>query len=120
MGRIYVMLLSAALGALPARGADAGGPADRAPGADSLGVAYQSSASRSSPWREHAPLAWFSLGSLAIGGVFYGIQAGTSGDRVGYVAGDHSDMDLAIGAAGITALAAAAAWVYFSRRDAET
>ncbi len=65
-------------------------------------------------YREHAPLAYFSLGSLAVGGVFYGIHS--SLDRSGPVSGNGARMETAVAAAGITALAAGAAYLYYSLR----
>lgn len=81
--------------------------------ADSVNAAFLAGTSVS-PYREHAPLAFFSLGSLAMGGVFYGIRASMSGPRVNYVAGDRRDMTVAIGLAGLSALAAGAAYFWFS------
>lgn len=65
-------------------------------------------------YREHAPLAFFSLGSLAVGGVFYGI--GSSLGHDGPVSGNGARMETAVGAAGITALAAAGAYLYYALR----
>ncbi|MDB5102437.1 MAG: hypothetical protein JWP91_126 [Fibrobacteres bacterium] len=68
---------------------------------------------------EHAPLALFSLGSLAIGGVFYAIQNSSHGPHVGYTAGDRSSLATAVGAAGLTALLAAGSYLYFARESEE-
>ena len=110
------LLAACLLGFAPARG-DAPDAAASAPASPDSGIAYGAAAPRYSAYREHAPLAWFGLGALAVGGVFYGIQAGMSGPRVGYVAGDRSQMDLAVGAAGLTAVASAAAFFYFAHRS---
>jgi hypothetical protein len=74
------------------------------------------SSSRLAAYREHAPLAYFSLGSLAVGGLFYGIQASLDGAGGNRINGDGTRMDMAVGAAGITALAAGAAYVYYVLR----
>ena len=69
-------------------------------------------------YREHAPLALFSLGSLAIGGVFYGISQGTDGSHVNYTAGDRSSLTTAVTVAGVSALLAAGSYFYFVHRSA--
>ncbi len=69
---------------------------------------------------ENAPLAFFSLGSLAVGGVFYGIQSSMSSPRVGYVAGDRTTFFTAVGAAGLTSLIAGGAYFYFCHKDLES
>ena len=68
-------------------------------------------------YSEHAPLALFSLGSLAVGGVFYAIQASSHSPNVGYTAGDHTSLTTAVGAAGLTALLAAGSYFYFAHED---
>lgn len=68
------------------------------------------------PYREHAPLAFFSLGSLAVGGVFYGIHQGLDDPGSPSFSGDGTRVNLAIGAAGITALAAGAAYLWYALR----
>jgi hypothetical protein len=75
---------------------------------------------RLTAYREHAPLAYFSLGSLAVGGLFYGIQASLDKDGSSRINGDGTRMDMAVGAAGITALAAGAAYLYYALRGKET
>ena len=65
---------------------------------------------------EHAPLALFSLGSLAVGGVFYAIHLSSRKPNVGYTAGDRSQLTSAVGAAGLTALLAAGSYFYFARQ----
>ena len=69
-------------------------------------------------YREHAPLALFSLGSIAIGGVFYGISQGTDGSHVSYTAGDRSSLTTAVTVAGVSALLAAGSYFYFVHRSA--
>jgi hypothetical protein len=66
-------------------------------------------------YREHAPLALFSLGSLAIGGAFYAIGHGADGSRVAY-SGDRSQFTAAVSVAGITALLAAGSYFYYVHR----
>jgi hypothetical protein len=83
---------------------------------DSGGIRLRSGAALS-PYREHAPLAFFSLGSLAIGGIFYGIQSGMHDSRVRYVAGDRSQISTAIGFAGLTAAVAGAAYFYYAHES---
>jgi hypothetical protein len=75
--------------------------------------------SRLSAYREHAPLAYFSLGSLAVGGLFYGIQASLEGAGSNRINGDGTRMDMAVGAAGLTALAAGAAYFYYVLRGSD-
>jgi hypothetical protein len=74
---------------------------------------------RLTAYREHAPLAYFSLGSLAVGGLFYGIQTSLDRDGRSRINGDGTRMDMAVGAAGITALAAGAAYLYYVLRGKE-
>ncbi len=68
-------------------------------------------------YREHAPLAFFSLGSLAVGGVFYGISHGMDKANVGYTAGDRTQISTAVGVAGVTALLAAGSYFYYVHRS---
>lgn len=67
----------------------------------------------------HASLAFFSLGSLAVGGVFYGISTSLERPNVSYTAGDRSRISTAVGVAGLTALIAAGSYLFFVDRDAE-
>ncbi len=67
---------------------------------------------------EHAPLALFSLGSLAVGGVFYGISNSMRGADVAYTARDRSQFTSAVGVAGLTALFAAGAYLYYAHQAA--
>jgi hypothetical protein len=69
-------------------------------------------------YREHAPLALFSLGSLAVGGVFFGIDQSMQRPNVDYTAGDRSQLTTAMMAAGITAVLAAGSYFYFVHRSA--
>lgn len=69
------------------------------------------------PYLEHAPLAFFSLGSLAVGGIFYGIQSTMGEGRVQAMVGDKSQMNTAIAAAGATALISAFTYFYYAHRD---
>ena len=71
---------------------------------------------RVNPYREHAPLAFFSLGSLAVGGVFYGIHRSLDYPGGSSASGDGTRVDMAIGAAGLSALAAGAAYLWYSLR----
>ncbi|MDQ3003412.1 MAG: hypothetical protein M3Y08_19390 [Fibrobacterota bacterium] len=66
---------------------------------------------------EHAPLALFSLGSLAVGGVFYAIHLSSRSPNVAYTAGDRTQLTSAVGAAGLTALLAAGSYFYFARQS---
>jgi len=66
-------------------------------------------------YREHAPLAWFSLGSLAIGGAFYAIGHGADASRVTNGA-DRSQFKNAVSVAGISALLAAGSYFYYVHR----
>jgi hypothetical protein len=66
--------------------------------------------------REHAPLAWFSVGSLAIGGVFYAIGRGSDRPSVSFDAGDRARMGTAVAVAGASALLAAGAYFYYVRK----
>jgi hypothetical protein len=67
---------------------------------------------------EHAPLAFFSLGSLAVGGAFYAIHLSTSRSNSEFSAADRTSLTNAIGAAGITALLAAGSYFWFTRDGA--
>lgn len=71
-----------------------------------------------SSYREHMPLALFSLGSLAMGGVFWGIHSTWDNPGPSPVSGDGTRMNLALGAAGFTALAAGACYAYYASRGA--
>jgi hypothetical protein len=67
-------------------------------------------------YQEHAPLAWFSLGSLAVGGVFYAIGKGVDGPRVSYSSGNRSQMTTAVALAGASALLAAGSYLYYAHK----
>lgn len=69
---------------------------------------------------EFAPLALFSLGSLAVGGAFYAINVSSRQSNVSNIAGGRSNPANAVGVAGITALLAAGSYFYFVRQDAES
>lgn len=71
----------------------------------------------SGAYREHAPLAWFSLGSLAVGGVFYGISRGLDRPNVSYAAGSRSQMNTAVALAGASALLAAGSYLYYAHKS---
>jgi hypothetical protein len=71
------------------------------------------------PYLANASLAAFSVGSLAVGGVFYALQTSMDGPRVGFVGGDRSSLGTAVGAAGLTALIAGISYFYYSHRDLE-
>lgn len=73
-----------------------------------------------SPYREHAPLAWFSVGSLAVGGIFYGIQSSFDYPGATRASGNGVEVNMAIGAAGATALAAGAAYFWYAWRGQPT
>lgn len=95
-------------------------PADAAPAAmtrapaspDSQAVTAHSE-SIMAAYREHAPLAFFSLGSLAIGGAFYAIGRGADGQRASFGANDRSQFTAAVSVAGISALLAAGSYFYY-------
>jgi hypothetical protein len=70
-----------------------------------------------SPAWKHAPLMAFSLGSLATAGVIYGIQQSSQSREDLRVSGRPADWNLALGFAGISALAAAGAYFHYVRRD---
>lgn len=69
-------------------------------------------------YSEHAPLAWFSLGSLAVGGVFYAINSGLDRENVAYTAGDRSRLSTTVAVAGIGALLAAGSFFYYANHAA--
>jgi hypothetical protein len=83
--------------------------------ADSQNTAAYSG-SIAAAYREHAPLAWFSLGSLAIGGVFYAIGHGGDGSQVTNGQADRSRLTNAVSVAGISALLAAGSYFYYVHR----
>ena len=68
---------------------------------------------------EYAPLALFSLGSLAVGGAFYAINVSSRKPNVTQTAGGRSSLSNAVGVAGLTAVLAAGSYFYFSRDDSE-
>jgi hypothetical protein len=67
-------------------------------------------------YREHAPLALFSLGSLAVGGVFYAIGRGLDHPNVAYTAGDRTQLTTAVTVAGVSAVLAAGSYFYYVHR----
>jgi len=67
-------------------------------------------------YREHAPLALFSLGSLAVGGAFYAIAHGANGSRSAANPADRSQFTAAVSVAGLSALLAAGSYFYYVRR----
>lgn len=69
------------------------------------------------PFLEHAPLAIFSLGSLAVGGAFLGIE--NSMGQSESMFGSKSKMNVAVMASGVSALAAAVSYFYYAHRDVE-
>lgn len=58
-------------------------------------------------------MAWFSLGSLAVGGVFYAIGQGLERPNVSYAAGSRSQMTTAVALAGAGAMLAAGSYFYY-------
>ncbi|HLP43577.1 MAG TPA: hypothetical protein VK465_18895 [Fibrobacteria bacterium] len=79
-------------------------------------VALQQGASGQavSTYWEHAPIGYFSLGALAVGGIFHGIHSHPSSAGEGSVSGNGSRVDMALGAAGLTAVAAGVAYLYYA------
>lgn len=75
-----------------------------------------SSPAKPNAYMEHAPLALFGVGSLVVGGIFYGIHASLDYPGGSQVSGNGGRVNMAVGAAGITALAAGASYVYYSWR----
>jgi hypothetical protein len=67
----------------------------------------------------NAPLALFSVGSLAVGGIFYSLQSGMDHPKAGFMGGDRSSLGTAVGFAGLTALIAGVSYFYYSHRDSE-
>ena len=67
-------------------------------------------------YSEHAPLALFSVGSLAVGGVFYAITYSAHRSNSEFTAGDRASLTNALGATGITALLAAGSYFYFAHQ----
>jgi hypothetical protein len=63
-------------------------------------------------------LAWFSVGSLAVGGVFYAINSGLDRENVSYTAGDRSRLTSTIAVSGLGALLAAGSYFYYVNRAA--
>lgn len=108
--RVFFLLAAALVAAAPLR-------ADEAPAVpqEVTRLEYRAPA-QVSPYREHAPLALFSLGSLAMGGVFYGIHRSLDYPDRSAVSGDGTRVDMAIGAAGISAVAAGAAYLWYTLR----
>jgi hypothetical protein len=73
-----------------------------------------------SAYREKAPLALFSLGSLAVGGVFYGINASMHGSKAGYTSGNGKQLTSAVSLAGLSALLAAGSYFYYAKMAEES
>jgi len=69
------------------------------------------------PYLTHAPLALFSLSSLAVGGIFYSLQNDLNNPRVGFVNRDQGSVSTAIGFAALTSLISGAAYFYYSNHD---
>jgi hypothetical protein len=92
-------------------------PGLNAPAAETIRSANSLKATAAA-YGEHAPLALFSLGSLAVGGVFYGINASMHRSNVAYTAGDRTQLTSAVGIAGLTALVAAGSYFYYAHRAA--
>ncbi|MDB5048056.1 MAG: hypothetical protein JWO30_1127 [Fibrobacteres bacterium] len=90
-----------------------------APAQDAAGVSAELIHASPAVWGEHAPLAWFSLASIAVGGVFYGINGSMHRTNVEYTAGDRTQLTSAIGVAGLTALLAAGSYFYYAHVTAE-
>jgi hypothetical protein len=104
-----------ALPAWEARGSSPAAPADYASDTDQVAARMNLAAA----YREHAPLAWFSLGSLAVGGVFYAIAQGLDRPRVSYAAGSRSQMTTAVALAGASAMLAAGSYFYYVHQAKE-
>lgn len=84
--------------------------------AEPVAVLPYSSHPKPSAYVEHAPLALFSLGSLVVGGVFYGINSSLDYPGSNQASGNGARVNMAIGAAGFTAVAAGACYVYYVMR----
>lgn len=114
--RLLVLLFAALLAAWsPARAGEDGASEGKAlESGEAKTLEYRGSSSADS-YREHAPLALFSLGSLAVGGIFYGIHSSLDYPG-GQSSGDGSKVGMAVGAAGFTALAAGVSYFYYSWR----
>lgn len=87
-----------------------------APESDSARMAAARLDAVAAAYREHAPLALFSLGSIAVGGVFYAIGQGIDRPNVSYTAGDRSQLTTAITIAGASAVLAAGSYFYYVHR----
>lgn len=115
----HIILAAAFLTSMAARGETA--RKEAIGGVASIGAENARPAHAADPaagaYRRHASLALFSLGSLAVGGVFYGIEASLNKPNVDYIAGDRTRLSTAAGAAGFTALIAAGSYFYFVRED---
>ena len=72
------------------------------------------STSALSSMKAHSSLAFFSLGSIAVGGLFYAIQQSSQNPRVHTGNGSTKDMNTALGFAGLSALVSGGAFFYFS------
>jgi hypothetical protein len=83
------------------------------------GRAVARSEARAAAYREHAPLAYFSLGSLAVGGVFYAIGNGAGGSRPALSASDRRQLATTVSVAGASALLAAGSYLYFVHKAKE-
>lgn len=117
MPRLLLALLVCVLAALPARAEEQPVAAATVQETASPERLELKTVPSRTAFREHAPLALFSLGSLAVGGVFYGIHSSLDYPGGGQkMSGNGSRWELAIGAAGLTALAAGASYLYYTFR----
>lgn len=119
-----LIAIGSALAADPAaQGSTAALSAPALPGAipapaDSQRIAAHREA-RADAYREHAPLALFSLGSLAVGGVFYAIGQGMDRPSVSVSAADRSRIGTAVAVAGLSALLAAGSYFYYAHKSGQ-
>lgn len=116
LSRLPFAFLAFALALLPARAEEQPAAAATVQAAASPERLEIKAVPTRTAFREHAPLALFSLGSLAVGGVFYGIHSSLDYPGGQQMSGNGSRWEFAVGAAGLTALAAGASYLYYTFR----
>jgi hypothetical protein len=116
---MFIMCLGLACAAVSAQQAGLQSSGDSLPAPTSLVETRADYNDGVNPFIAHAPLAIFSAGSLAVGAVFYSIQQSMRNDQSLIVAGNRSQMNTAIAAAGATALISAMTYFYYAHRDSK-
>ncbi len=111
------------LGLLAALVSSAGADAPIAVPADETALIDKQNELQTSPvtWGQafdkHAPLAFFSVGSLVVGGILVGIRSENASELSTQSRGPDRDLMMAVSLAGLGSLVSAGAFWYYSRHD---